>query len=198
MVEWAHFVVWSDSRRENNSISYSVAQRSSWVWLCSDNHVAIEIEDVWLNFFKLAHWTFLDGFKWDFPRSFCLKLLATKSNVMKFGDCYINEPRTLSFTMSNRSNNSLRFVWPELPHLKFLPRIGHLHPGGSKDVSVTYKVERPSRLTENDVTCRVSQVTFDRPLDEVADWDDRLKTVKWVAASRHPSSSDGLVESFYS
>jgi len=119
------------------------------------------------------------------------QFVATKSNVLKFGDCHINQPRTLAFTMSNRSEHSLRFVWPDLPHLKYVPRIGHLHPSGTKDVWVTFKIDRPLRLAENDVTCRLSRIVFDRPLDEVADWDDRLKTVKWVAASRHPSSADG-------
>jgi hydrocephalus-inducing protein len=123
---------------------------------------------------------------------FVCVVAAAKSNVLKFGDCRINEPRTLALTMSNRSDQSVRFAWPDLAHLKFSPRIGHLHAGSTKDVSVTFKVDRPTRFVATEVACRVVNITFDRPSDEAADWDDRLKTVKWVAASQHPSlSSDG-------
>ena len=121
---------------------------------------------------------------------FCI---AAKPNLIRFGDCFINEPRTLSFSLRNHSKTDcLRFAWPEHPQLKFSPQIGHLHPNTAKDMTVTFKSDQPKALQESPVNCKVSKITFDKPLDKVSDWDDRIRTVKWIDVPTSPQpSSEG-------
>ena len=52
---------------------------------------------------------------------------AAKSNHIKFGDCYINDSRTLSFAMTNHSKTDcIKFQWPEHPQLKYAPMVSVL------------------------------------------------------------------------
>ncbi|KAK3085440.1 hypothetical protein FSP39_003318 [Pinctada imbricata] len=120
-------------------------------------------------------------------------ITAAKPNLIRFGDCFINEPRTLSFTMTNHSKtDTVRFAWPDHPQLKFSPQIGHLHPNTAKDMTVTFKAEAPKSFTESPVNCKIVKITFDKPADKVADWDDRIRTVKWIDIPTSPQpSSDG-------
>jgi hydrocephalus-inducing protein len=115
---------------------------------------------------------------------------AAKHNLIRFGDCLINEPRTLTFCMTNHSAvDCVRFVWPEHPQLKFSPQVGHLHPKTFKDMSVTFKSDSSKTLQEHQVPCKVTKITFDKSTQEVADWDDRLRTVKWVDVAHVPSAT---------
>jgi len=109
---------------------------------------------------------------------------------MKFGDVYVGECRTLSFTMTNHSESTVRFAWPNDSLVRFSPRAGHLRPGCSKDMTAALNVDKPLTLSEHEVKCRVVRIAYDQPLAEVADWDDRLKTVKWITTSSHSASTD--------
>ena len=59
-------------------------------------------------------------------------------------------------------------------------QVGHLHPGRTKDFNVTFQTDQPKSLAEEVVECSVHKIAFDKPLSDVADWDDRVKTVKWI------------------
>jgi len=109
---------------------------------------------------------------------------------MRFGDVHIGESRTLSFTMSNHSESTMRFVWASDSHVQFSPRVGHLRAGCSKDVTATLKVDKPLMLSEHEVKCRIVRIAYDRSPRDVADWDDRLKTVKWITTASHSASAD--------
>ncbi|XP_046359897.2 hydrocephalus-inducing protein homolog isoform X3 [Haliotis rufescens] len=121
---------------------------------------------------------------------------AAKPNLIKFGLCFINEPRTLTFSMMNHSKTDcVRFQWPDQVPLTFSPKTGHLHAGCSKDIAVTFKAETPKTLTEQQVMCKVSKITFEKPMDQVPDWDDRIRTVKWVENPTTPSPADSNAKS---
>ena len=92
--------------------------------------------------------------------------------------------------MTNHSDSAVRFLWPEDSQLRFSPRVGHLRAGCCKDMTVTLNVDKPLTLSEHEVKCRVVRIVYDQPLADVADWDDRLKTVKWIAASSQSTSAD--------
>ena len=79
----------------------------------------------------------------------------------------------------------MRFVWPDDNKLKFSPSVGHLHPKSTKDFSVTFKADVTTKLAETVVACKVSRITFPQGTD-VTDWDDRLRTVKWIDAEAPP------------
>ncbi|XP_029009061.1 hydrocephalus-inducing protein homolog isoform X2 [Betta splendens] len=106
--------------------------------------------------------------------------------VLDFGDCHVNCPYQESFTMVNHSSSqAVRFEWPIAgPHICFSPQVGHLHAGCSKVVTVTFNSNQPITLNRQPMKCKVIQVEFQEPLEEVCDWDDRQQTVQWLSASQ--------------
>ncbi|CAJ1057505.1 hydrocephalus-inducing protein homolog isoform X2 [Xyrichtys novacula] len=100
---------------------------------------------------------------------------------LNFGDCHVNVSHQESFTMTNHSSSQVvRFEWPSTgPHVSFSPQVGHLHTGCSKEVTITFCSSQPVTLTSQPMTCKLCQVAFQQPLDQVADWDDRQRTVQW-------------------
>lgn len=67
--------------------------------------------------------------------------------------------------------------------------MGHLHPGCSKDIVVTMKSDVPINLKKMGVKCKLSKIIFQLPADQVPDWDDRMRTVKWVGCTRNTSGA---------
>ncbi|XP_072551301.1 hydrocephalus-inducing protein homolog [Salminus brasiliensis] len=112
-----------------------------------------------------------------------------RSNLLYFGDCHVGCLYNDTFTMRNHSNvEVLRFEWPpDGPQLRFSPRIGHLHAGCSKEVTVSLSSEQPIVLSAQAVKCKLCRITFQQPVDQVPDWDDRRRTVKWVNADKQAS-----------
>ncbi|XP_069028847.1 hydrocephalus-inducing protein homolog [Embiotoca jacksoni] len=104
--------------------------------------------------------------------------------VLNFGDCHVDLPHQESFTMTNHSSSeALRFEWPAGgPHIVFSPQVGHLHAGCSKEVTVTFSSNQPLTLTHQPMRCEVCRVEFQQPLDQVSDWDDRQRTVRWLSS----------------
>ncbi|XP_071173399.1 hydrocephalus-inducing protein homolog isoform X10 [Mytilus edulis] len=118
-------------------------------------------------------------------------IAAAKPNLINFGDIYVNESCTLSFSMTNNSKTDVyRLQWPENANLKFTPTLGHLHPNSSKDVTVSFKSDAAKTLTEQAVNCKVTKIKYDKPIDQIAAWDDRIKTVKWVDLPSSPQPSE--------
>ncbi|KAG8562376.1 hypothetical protein GDO81_015657 [Engystomops pustulosus] len=117
---------------------------------------------------------------------------AARTEHIVFGDCCIGHQYQMTFTMTNRSQtDAMRFEWPSETPLEFSPKVGHIHPGCAKDVTVTLKSDVAVALNKSQVKCKVTRISFPHPLDEVADWDDRMRTVTWVdsskgAAGQHP------------
>ncbi|XP_027883649.1 hydrocephalus-inducing protein homolog isoform X2 [Xiphophorus couchianus] len=104
--------------------------------------------------------------------------------VLHFGDCYIDCKSQESVTITNHSKNQVvKFEWPPSePNVTFSPEVGHLHAMCSKEVTVTFWSSQPVTLKQQ-VTCKISEVEFQQPIEEVADWDDRHRTVTWQSAS---------------
>ncbi|XP_008288806.1 hydrocephalus-inducing protein homolog [Stegastes partitus] len=111
--------------------------------------------------------------------------------VLNFGDCHVDWPYQESFTMTNHgSSQVVRFEWhPGGPHLVFSPQVGHLHAGCSKEVTVTFRSSQPAALSRESVRCKICQVEFQQPLEQVADWDDRKRTVQWLSSSKQASDA---------
>ncbi|KAG8523663.1 Hydrocephalus-inducing protein, partial [Galemys pyrenaicus] len=110
---------------------------------------------------------------------------ASMVDHINFGDCHVGNSYNVSFTLTNHSQaNVIRFEWPLLATVLFSPQMGHLHPGCSKDTVVTVKSDIPISLKKMWVKCRLSKIMFQAPADQVPDWDDRMRTVKWVDMPR--------------
>ncbi|XP_047008963.2 hydrocephalus-inducing protein homolog isoform X3 [Ictalurus punctatus] len=105
-----------------------------------------------------------------------------RCDSVHFGDCHVGRLYHKTFTMTNHSNSvALRFQWPQgEPHLHFSPQIGHLHAECTKEVTVSFSSEQPIVLNAQVMKCKLYQITFQQPVDQVPDWDDRHRTVKWV------------------
>ncbi|XP_066540500.1 hydrocephalus-inducing protein homolog isoform X2 [Hoplias malabaricus] len=114
---------------------------------------------------------------------------TARSDLLHFGDCHVGRLYQEAFTMSNHSNvEVLRFEWPpDGPQLRFSPRIGHLHAGCTKEVTVSFSSEQSVVLSAQAVKCVLSRITFQQPIDQVPDWDDRRHTIKWVDVDKQPS-----------
>ncbi|XP_057569314.1 hydrocephalus-inducing protein homolog [Hippopotamus amphibius kiboko] len=111
---------------------------------------------------------------------------AALVNHVQFGDCHIGNSYNVSFTITNHSQvNVIRFEWPLLATVSFSPQMGHLHPGCAKDIVVTMKSDVPINLRKMGIKCKLSKITFQLPADQVPDWDDRMRTVKWVDVLRN-------------
>ncbi|XP_071313817.1 hydrocephalus-inducing protein homolog isoform X2 [Trachinotus anak] len=106
--------------------------------------------------------------------------------VLDFGDCQVDCPYQESFTLTNHSSSQVvRFEWPPAgPYIFFSPQVGHLHAGCSKEVTVTFSSNQPVTLKSQPMKCKVCQVEFQQPLEQVVDWDDRQRTVQWLSASK--------------
>lgn len=58
--------------------------------------------------------------------------------------------------------------------------MGHIHAGCSKEVTVTFCSSEPVTLGSQLIKCKICQVEFQQPLDQVVDWDDKKRTVQWL------------------
>ncbi|XP_076848184.1 hydrocephalus-inducing protein homolog isoform X3 [Brachyhypopomus gauderio] len=113
-----------------------------------------------------------------------------RSDLLHFGDCHVGRLYRETFTLSNHSDvEVLRFEWPpDGPHVRFSPRTGHLHAGCTKEIAASFCSEQPVVLIAQVVKCKLCRITFQQPVDQVPDWDDRLHTVRWVETGTHAST----------
>jgi hydrocephalus-inducing protein len=52
--------------------------------------------------------------------------------------------------------------------------------GCTKDIQVTFKTNKPIQLNKEKLLCSIIKINFDRPVNEIPDWDDRMRSVKWI------------------
>ena len=81
------------------------------------------------------------------------------------------------------------------PAISFSPRVGHLHAGCAKDITVTFKSAESRYMQKELFNCLLNKVTFEQPINEVKDWDDRMTLIKWVNEIVQ-TSTNGLQNSF--
>lgn len=106
---------------------------------------------------------------------------ATKDNQLNFSSIPVGTSRQISFSLSNHSQNSvIRFQWPTLPNLTFSPNIGHIKPKAFKGITVTFKSSQPFSFKSQKFSCEIKKIIFSKPLSQIPDWDDRMKSIRWV------------------
>ncbi|XP_069724910.1 hydrocephalus-inducing protein homolog [Phaenicophaeus curvirostris] len=114
---------------------------------------------------------------------------AARVDHIHFGDCHIGTPYPVTFTITNRSRvEAMQFEWLADTPFHFSPKVGHLHAGCAKNITVTLKSDVAVTFNMHPVKCQVSRIAFQLPPEEVTDWDDRLHAVKWVDATRHSAT----------
>ncbi|NXB89743.1 HYDIN protein, partial [Vidua chalybeata] len=110
---------------------------------------------------------------------------AVRMNHLQFGDCLVGKRRSRTFTITNHTRRKvMRFEWEADAPFQFSPKVGHLHPGCAKDITVTLKSDVPATFRRHLVKCKVTKINFELPQREVPDWDDRMCTVPWKDTTR--------------
>lgn len=101
---------------------------------------------------------------------------------LKLADGPVGKPRQAVFSLRNHNMEKMfRFKWPAAPNLTFSPAIGHLLPGSSKDITVTFLADVPVKLNPQEVKLALMQITHKEGV-AVQDWDDRSVVVDYSAA----------------
>ncbi len=63
--------------------------------------------------------------------------------------------------------------------------------GCTKDIQITFKTNKPIQLTKEKLLCSITKITFDRPVNEIPDWDDRMRSIKWIDEPTTPDQQRG-------
>ena len=98
-----------------------------------------------------------------------------------FKNAVVGRQQDWTFRMRNLSQSNIRFAWPVHPELTFSPRVGHLHVGQIKPVTVTFFTEKPMKMNGAKINCQWSKIDYSDP--DAPDWDDSMKVVKYVPKS---------------
>nr|XP_031361753.1 uncharacterized protein LOC116184065 [Lonchura striata domestica] len=73
----------------------------------------------------------------------------------------------------------MRFEWKTDAPFQFFPKVGHLHPGCAKGITVILKSDVPATFRRHLVSCKVTKINFELPQRKVPDWDDKMCIVTW-------------------
>ncbi|XP_066051038.1 LOW QUALITY PROTEIN: hydrocephalus-inducing protein homolog [Chamaea fasciata] len=110
---------------------------------------------------------------------------AVRANHIQFGDCSVGEPCNRTFTITNHTcTKVMRFEWEANAPFQFSPKVGHLHPGCAKDITVTLKSDVPATFRRHLVKCKVTEINFELPGGEVQDCDNKMRIVTWNQTTR--------------
>ncbi|NXC05343.1 HYDIN protein, partial [Orthonyx spaldingii] len=102
---------------------------------------------------------------------------AVRVNHIQFGDCPVGKRCRRTFTITNHSSAEvMRFEWEADAPFQFSPKVGHLHPGCAKGITVTLKSDVPATFERHLVKCKVVKINL-LPPEKVQDWDDRMCVV---------------------
>ncbi|XP_062355723.1 hydrocephalus-inducing protein homolog [Cinclus cinclus] len=115
---------------------------------------------------------------------------AVRVNHIQFGDCPVGRPYRRTFTITNHTSMKvMRFEWEADTAFQFSPKMGHLHPGCAKDITVTLKSDVPATFRRHLVKCKVTNINFELPRRKAQDWDDRMSIVTWKDTTRKDPES---------
>ncbi|XP_068058702.1 hydrocephalus-inducing protein homolog [Anomalospiza imberbis] len=110
---------------------------------------------------------------------------AVRVNHIQFGHCHIRKPCRRTFTITNHTRTKvMRFEWEADAPFQFSPKVGHLHPGCAKNITVTLKSDDSATFRGHLVKCKVTRINFELPRKKVPDWDDQMCIVTWKDATR--------------
>ncbi|XP_062355745.1 hydrocephalus-inducing protein homolog [Cinclus cinclus] len=115
---------------------------------------------------------------------------AVRLNHIQFGDCPVGRPYRRTFTITNHTSMKvMRFEWEADATFQFSPKMGHLHPGYAKDITVTLKSDVPATFRRHPVKCKVIKTNSELPQRMVQDWEDRMCIVTMEDTTRKDMSA---------
>ncbi|NXN82186.1 HYDIN protein, partial [Bombycilla garrulus] len=115
---------------------------------------------------------------------------AVRVNHIQFGNCPVGKPCHRTFTITNHTHMKVMcFEWEADASFQFSPKMGHLHPGCAKDITVTLKSDVPVTFRRHLVKCKVTKINFELPRRKVHGWDNRMRIVTWQDITRKDSAT---------
>ncbi|NWZ08828.1 HYDIN protein, partial [Agelaius phoeniceus] len=110
---------------------------------------------------------------------------AVRVNQIEFGHCPVGEPCWRALTITNHTQTKvMRFEWEADAPFRFSPKVGHLHPGCAKDITVTLRSDIPATFRRHLVKCKVTTISLEQPQRKVQDWDDQMTITMWKNTTR--------------
>ncbi|XP_031361753.2 hydrocephalus-inducing protein-like [Lonchura striata] len=110
---------------------------------------------------------------------------AVRVNHLQFGYCPVRKPCRRTFTITNHTRTKvMRFEWETDAPFQFFPKVGHLHPGCAKGITVILKSDVPATFRRHLVSCKVTKINFELPQRKVPDWDDQICIVTWKETTK--------------
>ncbi|XP_062355741.1 hydrocephalus-inducing protein homolog [Cinclus cinclus] len=120
---------------------------------------------------------------------------AVRLNHIQFGDCPVGRPYRRTFTITNHTSTKvMRFEWEADAAFQFSPKMGHLHPGCAKDITVTLKSDVPATFRRHPVKCKVIKTNSELPQRKVEDWEDRMCIVTMEDTTRKDMAANRPVK----
>ncbi|KAL9822953.1 hydrocephalus-inducing protein-like [Geothlypis trichas] len=111
---------------------------------------------------------------------------AVRVNHIEFGHCPVGEPCWRALTISSHAQTKvMRFEWEADAPFRFSPKVGHLHPGCAKDITVTLRSDVPATFRRHLVKCKVTTINLELPQGNVQDWDDQMTITMWKNTTRN-------------
>lgn len=111
--------------------------------------------------------------------------LAGQATDLNFGTLSVGESRQITFRLANLSDNhAVKFQWPAIPGLVFVPAVGHIKPKSSKTIAVNFKTGKPQAYRALKVMGKLWKISFSKPISQIPDWDDRMKSVQWMPVTQ--------------
>eukprot|EP01022_Parablepharisma_sp_SALTPOND_P020800 TRINITY_DN386_c0_g1_i3.p1 TRINITY_DN386_c0_g1~~TRINITY_DN386_c0_g1_i3.p1 ORF type:complete len:4093 (+),score=589.86 TRINITY_DN386_c0_g1_i3:873-13151(+) len=101
---------------------------------------------------------------------------------LKIGDCIIDKPKKVQFTMVSKSDKHLRFEWLNYKkELRCYPRVGFLKPHASKTMVFVFRAKAPVKIQEDTIWCKFIEIQPEGK--EVPEWDDIMTETRMVRPS---------------
>ncbi len=139
---------------------------------------SISFGDVYVNdkkqlLFTMKNQSKTDCYRFEWPG--VSQMTGSNSSIQQTREsALINQSQSNSIDLVGQSQNGNQ------PVITFSPRIGHLHAGCAKDVKITFKSNEAKFFRKELFSCNLTKISFDKPISEVKDWDDRITLIKWV------------------
>ena len=104
-------------------------------------------------------------------------LSSVNNDLLDFGDCALRKSKSIIFSVVNNSSSVIKYTWPYVPHVTFLPCQGHLKPFSSRDITATFSPAAPVSVNNQSFNWTSIRIMYDQDVPD--EWNDSLKTVRW-------------------
>lgn len=127
-----------------------------------------------------------------FAEDVMLDGLSDEDQSLMFKDNIVGRRQEAKFVMRNVSDSDIRFTWPTHNDFTFTPRIGHLRKGKTKEITVSFFTEKPTRHNGIRFACQWNKIKYDEI--NPPDWDDSNKIIKFVTRGSLSPKQDSRKE----